>query len=130
MKVSRRSARRGTSPRFLPACKQNNNVSKSNTSQRQELKECSRSISHDLFNSCFRRMRPHFWYSILPSEGGNDDISSCSRQRWDYLLPIIIHIGLLTKNENARNGFDVQMTKSQFLLIIQYYKLLRVFVYR
>ena len=59
-------------------------------------------------------MRPHIWYYILPSEGGNDDISSCSRQRWDYLLPIMIHIGLLTKNENAKNGFDVQMTKSHF----------------
>ena len=57
------------------------------------------------------RMRAHIWYSILPSEGRNDDISSGSRQRWEHLLPIIIHLGLIEKNEKASNGFEVVTSK-------------------
>ena len=56
-------------------------------------------------------MRPYIWYSVLPSNDGNTDISSGTRQRWDHMLPILKHIGLLQEKQQATNEFEVFATK-------------------
>ena len=111
MRVSNRRAHSNTSLQFRPPRKRNNYPPQDTISQGQEPKPCIAQLTRDVLHASFMRMTPHIWYSVLPSEGGNDDISSGTRQQWEYLLPIFLHIGLIKENEKSSNGFDVVTTK-------------------
>ena len=108
---TRRSNPANTPSQFRPPRKRNNYTPTGTISRGTEPGPCLGQLSRDLLDASFMRMRPHIWYSILPSEDGRDDISSGTRQRWEYLLPLLIHASLIQKNEKSSNGFDVITTK-------------------
>ena len=116
---TRRSNSANTPSQFRPPRKRNNYTPPGTISRGTEPGPCLDQLSRDLLDASFMRMRPHIWYSILPSEDGRDDIYSGTRQRWEYLLPLLIHASLIQKNEKSSNGFDVITTKfNEFVRMI------------
>ena len=71
-------------------------------------KRCIVEVSGDLLTAVFERMKLNIWYSVIPSDGQNADISSVTRQRWEYILPLLLHCGLL---EQKGEGFYVMARK-------------------
>ena len=108
---TRRSTEMKTPSQRVPSRKRYKHTPMVTPSEGNALGECVDQVSNDLLITCFSQMRPHIWYSVLPSNDGNTDISSGTRQRWDHMLPILKHIGLLQEKQQATNEFEVFATK-------------------
>ena len=100
---TRRSNEMKTPSQRVPSRKRYKHTPMVTPSEGNALGECVDQVSNDLLITCFLQMRPHIWYSVLPSNDGNTDISSGTRQRWDHMLPTLKHIGLLKEKQQATN---------------------------
>ena len=94
---TRRSNSARTPPQPVSSRKRTKTAAKVTPLQGYRLAPCAGQVSSNLLTTCFERMRAQIWYSILPSDGQNSDISSGTRQSWDHLLPILLRLGLLKK---------------------------------
>ena len=92
---TRRSTEMKTPSQRVPSRKRYKHTPMVTPSEGNALGECVDQVSNDLLITCFSQMRPHIWYSVLPSNDGNTDISSGTRQRWDHMLPLLNHINQL-----------------------------------
>ena len=95
MRVSRRSTDLRTLSGEASARKRNKYPPPDTITSGRLTKRCNAEISGDLLTAVFDRMMPNIWYSVIPSDGQNADISSGTRQRWEYILPLLLHYGLL-----------------------------------
>ena len=108
---TRRRARTNTPLQAPPSRKRTRKTSIVTPCEGRKLKECVSQVSRDLLTNFFLRIWPHIWYSVLPSEGGISDISGGTKQKWDHLLPLLLHIGLVEVNEKNSKGYNVILTK-------------------
>ena len=108
MRVSRRSTNMRTLSGEVSARKRNNYLPPDTTTSGRLTKQCIAEVSGDLLTAVFERIRPNIWYSVVPSDGQNADISSGTRQRWEFILPLLLHYGLL---EQKGGGFAVMAKK-------------------
>ena len=107
MRVTRRSAEPNTFHSSVPARKRNNYIPKDIISQGNGPIPCIGLVSWSLLKTCISQIQPNIWYSVIPRDGQNDDIASGTRQSWQDIMPLLIHTGLMKKNSQASNGFDV-----------------------
>ena len=49
-----------------------------------------------LLTHVFLCARQHHWYRILPSDGIDPDITHATEVKWEYLLPMLTYIGLIS----------------------------------
>ena len=49
-----------------------------------------------LLTELFCRSRQHSWYRILPKDDALPDITDCTRVEWEYLLPMLTFLGLIS----------------------------------
>ena len=108
MRVSRRSTVMRTSSGEASARKRNKYPPLDTITNGRLTKRCNSEITGDLLTAVFERMRPNIWYCVVPSDGQNASISSGTRQRWEYILPLLLHYGLL---EQKGEGFAVMAKK-------------------
>lgn len=52
-------------------------------------------VCFKLLRELFCRSARHYWFKILPTEDGDDDITICTGLDWSYLLPLLIFCGLV-----------------------------------
>ena len=95
---TRRSAAMNTQSSLDPARKRNKRMPENTISGGIQRRLCIAQISANLLSTCFSRLNPHIWYSVLPSNDGIADISSETRQKWENILPLLIHSHLLKKD--------------------------------
>ena len=75
-------------------------------------------VSRDLLYTMFASMWQHVWFSILPSNSQDVNISSGTRQKMEHIVPLLVHCYLLTKILKAKNGYNVNCTKwNEFILL-------------
>ena len=99
MRVTRRSTGLRTPPIMESARKQNNYTTIVAPSEGFHRQECIAQVSARLLTSCFSRMSRDIWYSIAPNSVETSNISTGTRQGWQYILPLLLHTGLLEKKE-------------------------------
>ncbi len=110
MRVTRRSTAMRAPPIMESSRKRNNYTPIVAPCEGFHNQECVAQVSARLLTSCFLRMNREIWYSIAPNSDDTNDISNGLRQGWRYILPLLLHTGLLKKNEDERDEFTV-MTK-------------------
>ena len=111
MRITRRSADMNTNSIHDPPRKRNNYLPMDTISKGNLATRCIGQVSSDLLNTCFSIIRPNIWYSVIPLDNETSDISSGIRQKWEDILPLLIHTGLIKKNSLSCNGFDVFQPK-------------------
>ena len=80
MRVSNLRAHTNIPSQLYPPWKRNNYTPPGTIFRGTELGPHLGQLSRDLLNAFLMRMRPHIWYSIIPSEDGKDDNFSGTRQ--------------------------------------------------
>ena len=97
MRVTRRSTGLRTPPIMESSRKRNNYTPIVTPCEGFHNQECIAQVSARLLTSCFSQMSRDIWFSIAPNLVKTSNISTGTRQEWQYILPLLLHTGLLEK---------------------------------
>ena len=103
MVVTRHSTDLRTQPLIDPPRKRTKYTLEDIISQGINSTTCLNQVSACLLGTCFSRLRPEIWFTILPPRDENErDICYGTKQNWTNILSILIHTGILKKCDIKR----------------------------
>lgn len=102
--ATRRSNKLSSSSQRDPFYKSIEDIPNNNMSKGITLGRSTGLVLRDLLHTMFLSMRRHVWFSILPSDSWDMDISLGTRQKMEHIMSLLMHCNLLTKKSKQKMG--------------------------